>query len=106
MIYFFLFLALMIPLIAVILDSRLGQALAARLERNPGPLPTAEDERTAALEVEVERLADEVRRLREQGEFIERLIADRSRRDLPPATGSAKALPRETAPPEGGADSE
>ena len=103
MMYFFLFMALMIPLVAVILDSRLGQALAARLERNAGTVSAQPDERTAALEAEVERLADEVRRLREQGEFIERLVAERARPELPAGPrggtdGGADAAVR----PEGG----
>ena len=102
MMYFFLFMALLIPLIAVILDSRLGQALAARLERNPGQQLPQPDERSAALEAEVERLADEVRRLREQGEFLERLIADRGRGELPPSAGTARALPRDRTQAEGG----
>lgn len=100
--YFFLFMALLIPLIAVILDSRLGQALAARLERNPGQQLPQPDERSAALEAEVERLADEVRRLREQGEFLERLIADRGPGELPPSGGAARALPRDRTQAEGG----
>lgn len=100
MLYFFLLIALLIPLMAVFLDSRVGQALAARLERSPGPAQP--DERTAALEAEVERLADEVRRLREQGEFIERLLASRAAGELPPAGGATRALPRERSPREGG----
>lgn len=102
MMFFFLFMALMIPLVAVILDSRLGQALAARLERNPGQQLPQPDERSAALEAEVERLADEVRRLREQGEFLERLIAERARGELPPSGGAAQSLPRDRTQSEGG----
>lgn len=108
MLYFFLLVALLIPLMAVFLDSRVGQALAARLER-PSQDRSAEEERTAALEAEVERLADEVRRLREQGEFLERLIARRGAAgELPPAAAAPTALPRPQAPGagEGGAADE
>lgn len=102
MLYFFLLIALLIPLVAVILDSRVGQALASRLERNADPLGPARDDRAAALESEVERLAEEVRRLREQAEFLERLIADPARGELPPSSGAAQAPQRERARLEGG----
>ena len=49
-------LALMIPLLAVVLDSQLGRALAARLERPVQAGSDGMEDRLAALEAEVERL--------------------------------------------------
>lgn len=79
----FLILVLLIPLAAVILDSRLGRALATRIEGG-GP----DNARLAALETEVERLSAELRRLQEQTEFVTRLLEERTEgpaeRSLPP----------------------
>ena len=80
-------LGLMIPLIAVVLDSQLGRALAARLERQSGQ-PEGRDSlgaRVAALESEVERLTTEVQRLEEETTFLHRLLESKpERRELPP----------------------
>lgn len=67
-------LALMIPLIAVILDSQLGRALAGRLERGQPVDESLLAPRLQALEGEVERLSKEVQQLQEQGEFLSRLL--------------------------------
>jgi len=67
-------LALMIPLLAVVLDSQLGRALAARLERPVQAGSDGMEDRLAALEAEVERLTREVERLEAQGEFLQRLL--------------------------------
>jgi hypothetical protein len=75
-------LVLLIPLAAVVLDSRLGQALARRIE---GSAP--DDARIRALESEVERLSSEVERVREQAEFVTRLLEER------PAGDPETALP-------------
>ena len=85
----FLILVLLIPLVAVILDSRLGRALASRIEGG-GP----DHARLSALEAEVDRLSTELERLREQTEFVTRLLEERTgtgedvggtkRRSLPP----------------------
>jgi len=78
-----LLVALMIPLVAVILDSQVGRAIAARLEgRN---VETLADRRIAALEAEVDRLAKEVQRLDDESEFIHQLLEKkRSPGALPP----------------------
>lgn len=78
MLGFVIILALMIPLVAVILDSQLGRALAARLERDARtPLESGLQDRVASLEGEVERLTQDVQRLEEEGRFLQRLIEDR-----------------------------
>jgi len=76
---FILVLVVLIPLLAVVLDSRFGQALASRMERrgldSPGDVAA---ERLAYLESEVERLSSEVLRLDEESQFVHRLLTDRS----------------------------
>ncbi|MDX1674733.1 MAG: hypothetical protein R3314_08070 [Longimicrobiales bacterium] len=78
----FLILVLLIPLTAVILDSRLGRALARRIEGG-GP----DHARLQALEAEVDRLSQELERLREQTEFVSRLLEER------PGGADARSLP-------------
>jgi hypothetical protein len=68
-----LLVALMIPLVAVILDSQVGRALAARLESGRGPQSLA-DRRLAHLEGEVDRLSRELQRLDEESAFIHELL--------------------------------
>lgn len=77
--YLIVVLILLIPLLAIILDSRLGQALAQRLER--GRLSGGDDmlaERIGYLEGEVERLNQELGRLSEESDFLHKLLAERS----------------------------
>lgn len=71
-----LLVALMIPLVAVVLDSQVGRALAARLESGRGP-DTLSDRRLAALEAEVDRLNRELQRLDEESAFIHRLLEEK-----------------------------
>jgi hypothetical protein len=80
-----LLVALMIPLTAVILDSQVGRALAARLEGNR-ELGGAMATRLAALEGEVDRLTKELQRLDEESAFLHRLLEERSSPEglLPP----------------------
>lgn len=75
---FLVLLALLIPILAIVLDSQLGRALASRLERRG--LEDGADrigQRLTDLEVEVERLSQEVARLGEQAEFLENLLEGR-----------------------------
>jgi hypothetical protein len=72
-------LILLIPILAIILDSQVGRALAARLER--GRIETPGDlagERIANLEAEVDRLNAEVARLAEEGDFLHKLLTERA----------------------------
>jgi hypothetical protein len=78
-----LMVALMIPLVAVILDSQVGRALAARLERR-APDSLAE-RRLATLENEVDRLGRELMRLEEESQFLHKLLEEkRAPEALPP----------------------
>ena len=70
-----LILVVLIPLLAIQLDSQVGKALASRLEKGGGGGSTDTKERITFLESEVERLAGEVHRLDEEGEFMQQLLS-------------------------------
>ena len=79
-------LVLLIPILAIVLDSQVGRALASRLERRSlGRGEDMDSERLAYLEGEVERLSQEVSRLDEESEFLHKLLEERP--------GETKALP-------------
>ena len=87
-----LLVALMIPLTAVILDSQVGRALAARLERDrgQGELEAGGNRRLATLEGEVERLGRELQRLDEESAFLHRLLESKKPPEqLPPGDRDA-----------------
>ena len=72
-------LVLFIPILAIVLDSQLGRALAQRLERRG--LETGDDlmaERIAFLEGEVDRLGSDLERLEEESQFLHKLLAERA----------------------------
>jgi hypothetical protein len=85
-----IFFALMIPLVAVVLDSHLGRALAEYITRRAGS--NVEDagssKRLAALESEVERLSTEIVRLEEEQVFLHRLLEAKppAKGELPPGS--------------------
>lgn len=83
-------LALMIPLIAVVLDSPVVRALAGRMERQNMPDTTDPllGPRVAALEAEVERLNHELDRTREESQFVRHLLEKKPDGGLlPPGDG-------------------
>lgn len=71
-------LVLLIPILAIVLDSQVGRALASRLERRgiDGPQDLSA-ERLAFLESEVERLGQEIARLDEESGFLHKLLEER-----------------------------
>ncbi len=87
-----LLIALCIPIVALIVDSPIGRAIARRLE--PGPPPsTRRDEvvadltkRLELLEGDVEILQFTVTELREENQFLQKLLDEGPRppRQLPP----------------------
>jgi hypothetical protein len=85
-----LLVALCIPIVAILLDSPVGRALAARLERLPSPKPddagtVAELERRLhLLEGDVEILHHTVTQLREESQFLQSLLEEQRGRQLPP----------------------
>lgn len=71
-------LIVMIPLLAIVLDSQVGRALASRLERRSINSPAdVTAERLAYLEGEVDRLSNEIMRLDEEGQFVNKLLTER-----------------------------
>lgn len=89
MIFMIVLVVLMIPILAIILDSQLGRALASRLERRG--LTEGDGmvgERMAYLEGEVERLSSELQRLDEESRFMTRLLSERAGGESPPADPS------------------
>lgn len=71
-------LVLLIPLLAIVLDSQVGRALASRLERRSlDGAPDLMAERVAFLEGEVERLTSEISRLDEESQFLHKLLDER-----------------------------
>ena len=83
-----LVLVLLIPILLIVLDSHLGRALAGRLERRDlGPPDEVLIDRMAHLEGEVERLASEVERLDDEGQFLHRLLLEGGREQPPPLKG-------------------
>ena len=80
-------LVLLIPTLAIILDSQVGRALASRLERGRLEGGELSGERLNYLEGEVDRLNSEIARLTEESEFLHRLLTEGS------GESSDKALP-------------
>ena len=80
MIMMIFLLVLLIPILAIVLDSPVGRALAGRLERR-GLSSGGEDvtgERLSYLEGEVDRLTTEVRKLEEESQFLNKLLTERA----------------------------
>ena len=68
-------LVLMIPILAIVLDSSVGQALANRIARGDEGRDSPEiDSRVQDLEAEVKYLGETLESLREETEFVRRLI--------------------------------
>ncbi len=83
-------LVLLIPILAIVLDSPVGRALAGRLERKGlGEAPDMMAERMAFLEGELERLTTEVRKLEDESQFMHELLTERQPTEaLPPVDGT------------------
>lgn len=88
-------LVLLIPILAIVLDSDIGKAVARRLERgNRVRGDTVSHDRLAYLESELERLGKEVGRLDEESRFLHRLLAEHADPDaLPPGGGTGTSDP-------------
>jgi hypothetical protein len=88
-------LALVLPeVLSIVLESRLGRALAARVEAGTGD-GTDESlaERIRDLEGEVDRLSEESRRLAEKNDFLQQLLSEPEK-----AAGERSRLPPGDAP--------
>ena len=75
----FLILVILIPLFAVVLESPVAQAIATRLEHGTNGEREQTIDRVAHLEAEVDRLTNELMRLKEESQFLHRLLTERSR---------------------------
>jgi hypothetical protein len=74
-----LLLALLIPIFAIVVDSPIGRALAGRLQGPDRTLPPGMGElaqKVDLLETEVDDLTRAVDQLREENQFLQRLIED------------------------------
>lgn len=83
--------ALCIPLVAILSDGPVGRAIGERLQRHRGDDKLPADEagdlqrRLELLEGDVELLQHAVNELREENEFLQRLLQEgRGRGTLPP----------------------
>ncbi len=71
---FVIVLVLMIPILAIVIDSQVGQALAARISRS---VPGSDSElaaRIESLEADVRYLSESVESLRVESEFVRSLM--------------------------------
>lgn len=77
-----LLLALCIPIVALLVDGPIGRALAKRLEREPAPATRRDAEvadlkrRLELLEGDVEILQHTTAQLRDENQFLQRLLED------------------------------
>lgn len=80
-------LIVLVPILAILLDSDVGKALANRLgDRRLDAGDDIVTERVGYLEGEVDRLSTELMRLDEESQFLHKLLAERPSKD-------ASALP-------------
>ena len=81
-------LVLLIPILAIVLDSDVGKAIAGRLERgNRKSADSGAHDRLVYLESELERLGREVGRLEEESQFLQKLLAESSETGSLPRPG-------------------
>lgn len=86
-----LLVALAIPILSILVDGPIGRAFAKRLEREPTPATRRDEEiselkrRLDQLEGDVDILHASVTQLREENEFLQRLLEAGPRR--PPEPG-------------------
>lgn len=88
-----LLVALCIPIVALLVDSEIGRALGARLARHHAVPPAGEaaadlERRLALLEGDVEMLQRSVDELREENEFLRRLLEEGPGRTSLPRDGA------------------
>jgi hypothetical protein len=84
--------ALMIPIFGIVVDSPIGRAIARRLEGPEAAVPPNLVElgkKVDLLEAEVDDLSRAVEALREENQFLQRLLEDSpGRSSLPPRSQS------------------
>jgi hypothetical protein len=83
----FLLVALLIPTMAILVDSPIGRALARRLEGPQESPPELSElaKKVDLLEAEVDDLTRSVQSLQDENAFLQRLLSDHPQRStLPP----------------------
>jgi hypothetical protein len=86
----FLAIALLVPTMAILVDSPIGRALARRLEGPQAAPPGLADlaKKVDLLEAEVDDLVRTVQTLQDENTFLQQLLADSPQRPtLPPPSG-------------------
>ncbi|HXM37155.1 MAG TPA: hypothetical protein VN908_00685 [Gemmatimonadales bacterium] len=87
-----LIVALLIPVAAILVDSPLGKSVARRMEgRAEGPAPELRDmqRKVELLETELEDLSRSVAGMRDEIQFVQRLLEDpRRKKPTPPTSHS------------------
>lgn len=81
---FVIVLVLMIPILAIVIDSQIGQALAARISRSVPGSDSEVTQRLESLEADVRYLTESMESLREESDFVRSLIEGGSSVSLPP----------------------
>jgi hypothetical protein len=83
---------LLIPVLAILIDSPIGRALARRVEGpvDAAPPPVMElAKKVQLLEAEMDDLHRTVEHLQEENQFLQKLLEDGGRRSsLPPGSGT------------------
>lgn len=83
-----LIVALLIPVAAILVDSPLGKSVARRMDgRVDGPAPELRDvqRKVELLETEVEELNRSIAGMRDELQFVQRLLEDPRRKSPPPS---------------------
>ena len=77
-----LIVALMIPVAAILVDSPLGKSVARRWEKSPNGGPELHDmqRKVELLESEIEELNRSVSGMRDELQFVQRLLEDPNRK--------------------------
>jgi hypothetical protein len=81
-----LLVALMIPITAILLDSPLGRSIARRLERQGEGAGTGDrplERRVEALETDLEDLNRAIAGMRDELQFVQRLLEDPTKKKRP-----------------------
>lgn len=81
-----LLVVLMIPVLAIVIDSEFGRAFARRISREDSIVDAALVERVSQLEGEVKYLSESLEAVRDETGFLRSLLAEESpeSRALPP----------------------
>ena len=85
-----LIVALLIPVVAILVDSPVGRSIARRMEGPSATPPELRDvqHKVEVLESEVEELNRSLAGMRDELQFVQRLLEDPRRKTPPPSPSS------------------